>query len=1026
MKKIILGILLLFLLVNPVFGKDYALVVSGIAGEKKYSDLLTQSSQKMVEVLKEIYEYPENRLCWLAEESPRRNYKATKSNVLQQLKQFAKKTTSEDSLFIFLFGHGQNRNGRTYFCLPDEDIADFELAEAISEVKGRIVILGSFSYSGGIIPELSGENRIIITSCQEQEGYWCRFSEFFPLAFEEFFSDLNKDGRISLAEAFTWTANKVESTYQEKKYYPTEHALLEADGDGIGQPAVKIENIEGEQAPDFTMLSLDNQRITLSDWLGQLVLLNFWSSWSAPSQTSLKNLKIILEKYPEAKIISVSLDTNFQALSDFAQSARIPYPVLFDGRGGEGEIVKLYDVATIPSLFIIGKDGKFLAKKITSSKLDEIEAALKLALQGKSSLPGPALAGLTPEEGVLAENIFLGERKSALKAKPKTGIDYLPPELKQVLLAGKTKHPQQPALFILKEEFLNVNRDMSSEYSKHVIIYIGNMKAARLGDVSLTYNPGAQIVEIGKVRTILKDGTVINLDRGKIYETTPEYLLRMGQYADIRTKHFFLPGIKEDSIIEYNYKIKTTGYLIRGEYWQRTNIQETYPILWYKWKLSVPRRSEFSHAFYNFKQNPAVKKTSTEYSKTWQFELKDLKPPEKGEKVKAVSITSLKSWDELARWWWYLSRDQTDLDEPIKQKVRELTKGAISREEKCRRIYNWVTEHIRYVGIEFGLGGYKPRPATQTFANKYGDCKDKVILLISMLKEIGVEAYPVLINSLYRVNLKSRLPCPAEINHVVAVIKKGNGYIWVDPTDSNCPYGYFPAHNQDKWALVIKGEAGEFMRTPLLPIEKNGEKFKIKSTISEDGLLKATVNDKLTGNLAVTLRKSLKGKTSEKQKEYLLNRISQSYGAKLTNFSQTGVDVLTDEVNLNFELSLPQYAQKSGNLLIFKLPDFGFNLPGLGLVETKLEGLASILPQKISAEIIVNFPPGYKLKNKPQNLDIKYPFGSFNSKFKISGKKLTVEETIILKFFGVKTIDKENLNKFLHKIHSQRQVILEK
>src|SRR3989338_6448428 len=113
----------------------------------------------------------------------------------------------------------------------------------------------------------------------------------------------------------------------------------------------------------------------------------------------------------------------------------------------------------------------------------------------------------------------------------------------------------------------------------------------------------------------------------------------------------------------------------------------------------------------------------------------------------AISLSTFTDWDGIYKWWWQLASDKIEATEDIKSKVAELTKDMTALREKVRAIYNYCARNIRYVAIAYGQAGYEPHRASEIFSNKYGDCKDQVILLISMLKEAGIKAYPVLIGT---------------------------------------------------------------------------------------------------------------------------------------------------------------------------------------------------------------------------------------------------------------------------------------
>src|SRR5206468_12881899 len=83
----------------------------------------------------------------------------------------------------------------------------------------------------------------------------------------------------------------------------------------------------------------------------------------------------------------------------------------------------------------------------------------------------------------------------------------------------------------------------------------------------------------------------------------------------------------------------------------------------------------------------------------------------------------------------------------LQAKVRELTASASSTIDKMRALALFAQRDVRYVAIEIGIGGYQPHAAGEVFANRYGDCKDKVTALSAMLREIGVESYYVIVST---------------------------------------------------------------------------------------------------------------------------------------------------------------------------------------------------------------------------------------------------------------------------------------
>ena len=170
-----------------------------------------------------------------------------------------------------------------------------------------------------------------------------------------------------------------------------------------------------------------------------------------------------------------------------------------------------------------------------------------------------------------------------------------------------------------------------------------------------------------------------------------------------------------------------------------------------------------------------------------------------------ISISSIESWEELVEWYATLIQDQDYITPEIKETTKALLKGAWTRKEKIKRLYEYVTANINYVGIELGIWAIKPHPAPLILKEKYGDCKDKTTLLSTMLASTGIRSYPVLISAGASRSVVREIPSLAYFNHMILAVEENDGadLIWLDSTVETCAFGDFPASNQDRWALIL-------------------------------------------------------------------------------------------------------------------------------------------------------------------------------------------------------------------------------
>ena len=164
---------------------------------------------------------------------------------------------------------------------------------------------------------------------------------------------------------------------------------------------------------------------------------------------------------------------------------------------------------------------------------------------------------------------------------------------------------------------------------------------------------------------------------------------------------------------------------------------------------------------------------------------------------------------------------------------------------------NFVQNDIRYVAIELGIGGHQPHPATETFKHRYGDCKDKVTLLSTMLKEVGVDSYFVIINTV-RGSVTATTPPNLDFNHAILAIALPAGVdtatlgarithpklgqiLFFDPTDALTPLGRLSGALQANYGMLVTPDGGELLALPQLPARFERHQTHCKNDLGRKG-----------------------------------------------------------------------------------------------------------------------------------------------------------------------------------------------
>jgi hypothetical protein len=232
-------------------GRARVLIVSGVAGEAQYVDAFFKQATTMIDALKSRFGIPDSDIVYLAEnpakDAARIKAASTKENVEKELTALGEKSKTGDVLFVMLIGHGGGDDASPKFSIPGPDITAADFAKVLDAINGpTIAIVNAASASGGFIGTLSGPNRVIATATKSgMERNQTRFATYFVDAYAKDVADADKDGRVSVLEAFDYARREVARAYEAENHLLTEHAQLDDNGDRKGTAAPDAKSGDG-------------------------------------------------------------------------------------------------------------------------------------------------------------------------------------------------------------------------------------------------------------------------------------------------------------------------------------------------------------------------------------------------------------------------------------------------------------------------------------------------------------------------------------------------------------------------------------------------------------------------------------------------------------------------------------------------------------------------------------------------------------------------------------------------------------
>ncbi len=539
------------------------------------------------------------------------------------------------------------------------------------------------------------------------------------------------------------------------------------------------------------------------------------------------------------------------------------------------------------------------------------------------------------------------------------------------------------------------------------------------GLIEFPFQSANQTVDVDYVRVRKPDGSVVTTPPDNMQDLDAEITRAAPLYSDIRVKHIAVKGLSAGDLLEFQVHWNSTKPLVAGQFWFDYSFTREGIALDESLEVSVP--SDRPVKVKGPQATQKIAEASGRRVYTWTHSNLDPKPPKKKGRAALdaalglnpppdVQLSSFKSWDEVADWYWDLQKDRVEPSPAVRAKAAELTKGMTDDTAKLHAIYDFVSTHYRYIGIDFGIGRYQPHSADDVLSNNYGDCKDKYTLLASLLQAVGIPAYPVLISSTQK--LDPDIPSLAQFDHVIAYVPRGKSAVWLDTTPEITAFGFLLQPLRDKPALVIHaGKPAQILSTPADPPEPALHVFKLTGKLSDDGTLNAQIDNTDHDDIEPVLRAAFR-RVSQAQWQELAQEISRGM-----NFAGTVSDVTAtppDATNVPFHFSYsylrkdyPDWADRQ-----ITVPGLPFYLPTQDDDAAPSDPIFLGSPQTTESDTRVELPPGYP-PTLPANVDIVKDYAEYHDSYSRDGDTLVVRRVVISKLREVPPGENADYKKFV-------------
>ncbi len=549
---------------------------------------------------------------------------------------------------------------------------------------------------------------------------------------------------------------------------------------------------------------------------------------------------------------------------------------------------------------------------------------------------------------------------------------------------GKEQYPDANAIVILDKTDVTFQDDgtgTSRNYSLVKILTQSGLES--YGEYQAGYYRAYDTVLILTARVIKADGSAVDVPDDMIKDINSTVTEEMNVYEpDAKVKVITFKNLEIGDCIEYCAVDSIFHAPMEDEYDGMAGFQSFDPIIHVEYNVTGPKSKPLRHLTRHGKVNFAQKEIGDWISYSWWADnvpriISEPAMPELRDVATTVVFSTVKSWENMSRWWNAIAESKYAMNDSLRAKVASLIAGKQTKDEKIDAIYRFVAQEVRYMGLGTGKKrGLEPKPVTETFETRYGVCRDVASLTVAMLREAGIEAEIALTN--LGAEVPREIPVLA-FNHAIVAVKDDDGtYRYVDPTIKNSIDWLSAAEMEQQVLLCTKG-GNTLVDTPHSPAEENMGTIKAISNLTETGLFTSDVTISTRGIYDLALRGWAKRLPPAQVKQVWSYLLTEMYpGTRLTSLEFSDANDLHKPFEVRLSYRIDNYPTEAGKFVLMKSP------VSLGYFEiiSKVMLASASLPERkypwvlgfslgADEEETINLPAGLQIKSVPDPVSKK-------------------------------------------------------
>ena len=331
---------------------------------------------------------------------------------------------------------------------------------------------------------------------------------------------------------------------------------------------------------------------------------------------------------------------------------------------------------------------------------------------------------------------------------------------------------QDGQYFILVDRQDHPKGELQESFRHYAQQIVNQQGAEDSSQIGITFEPSFQKLQLHKI-VVHRDGRLIDkLNQARISVLQREKDLEALIYDGRKTFNAILNDIRSGDIIEYSYTLQGANPVFEGWFFDDISVRWRVPVYRFHYRLLWPQSKALFIIPHGIDLQPEIGKADR--YKQYVISLGDIPAiipdsdlPSWYDPYPWIQISEFSNWQDVVDWGQKLYRIPTVISPELETKIEEFTTSSANPTDRLLSAVRFVQDEIRYLGIEIGPNSHKPRDPSVILKRRFGDCKDKTLLLQTILQRMGLKAYPAVVNTDRQRKINEWHPSPYAFNHVI-------------------------------------------------------------------------------------------------------------------------------------------------------------------------------------------------------------------------------------------------------------------